>query len=243
MKRMLVGLCVVLGGCASIPSEKRSPEDPWESFNRGVFEFNQTADEWVLKPAATGYADIMPLALRKNISNFFNNLDDLNVFINDLLQLKLEQAGHTTGRLLLNTTVGFLGLFDPAAEYGLPKRNQDFGQTLGVWGIDQGPYLVLPLLGSSTLRDGVGLVADSQVKKLPFDQIEHDKTRDAAYYGGYGLNILNLRAELLGAEKLLDTAALDQYVFMRNAYLQKRQSLISGDSPKKPAVSNNELFD
>jgi len=243
MKRILMGLCVLLGGCAAIPPEKLSPEDPWESFNRGVFEFNQTADQWVLKPVATGYAEIMPLMLRKSISNFFNNLDDLNVFINDLLQLKLEQAGNTTGRLLLNTGVGFFGFFDPAGEYGLPKRNQDFGQTLGFWGINQGPYLVLPFLGSSTLRDGVGLVADSQVKKLPFEQIEHDSTRDAVYYGGLGLNILNLRAELLGAEKLLDTAALDQYVFMRNAYLQKRQSLINGDTPQKPAVSNKELFD
>lgn len=243
MKRILMGLCVLLNGCAAIPPEKLSPEDPWESLNRNVFEFNQTADRWVLKPIATGYADIMPLELRKAINNFFNNLDDINVFANDLLQLKFEQAGNTTGRLLLNTAVGFFGFFDPATVYGLSKRNQDVGQTLNFWGIDQGPYLVLPFLGSSTLRDGVGLVADSQVKKLPFDQIKHDTTRDEAYYGGLGLNILNTRAELLGAEQLLDTAALDQYIFMRNAYLQKRQSLINGDSPKKPAVSNNELFD
>lgn len=243
MKRMLVGLCVLLGGCAAIPPDKVSPEDPWESFNRGVFEFNQTADKWVMKPVATGYADIMPLVLRKNISNFFNNLDDLKVLANDILQLKFKYAGDTTGRLLLNTMVGFFGFFDPATEYGVPKRDQDFGQTLGFWGFESGPYVVLPFLGSSTLRDGVGLVADSQVKKLPFDQIKHDSTRDWAYYGSYGLNLLNVRAELLGAEKLLDTAALDPYRFMRNAYLQKRQSLISGDSPKKPAVSNSELFD
>lgn len=243
MKRMLVGLCVVLGGCASIPPEKRSPDDPWESFNRGVFEFNQTADEWVLKPAATGYATLIPAPIRRNIGNFFNNLDDLKVLANDILQLKIEKAGNTTGRLLLNTTVGFLGLFDPAAEYGLPKRDQDFGQTLGVWGFETGPYLVLPFLGSSSLRDGVGLVADTQVKKLPFDQIEHDNTRNWAYYGGYGLNILNIRTELLGAEKLLDTAATDPYIFMRSAYFQKRQALINGDKPQKPAVSNQELFD
>jgi len=139
--------------------------------------------------------------------------------------------------------VGFLGFFDPAAEYGLPKREQDFGQTLGFWGIDSGPYVVLPLLGSSSLRDSVGLVADTQLKKLPFDQIEHDNTKNWAYYGSYTLNFLNLRAELLGAEQLLDTAAIDQYVFMRNAYFQKRQTLINGDNPKKPAVSNQELFD
>jgi phospholipid-binding lipoprotein MlaA len=243
MKRILIGLCVLLSGCAAIPPDKLSPEDPWESLNRNVFEFNQTADRWVLKPVATGYADIMPLEFRKSISSFFNNLDDLNVFVNDLLQLKFEQAGKTTGRILLNTAVGFFGFFDPATVYGLPKRNQDFGQTLGVWGLESGPYLVLPLLGSSTLRDGVGLVADSQVKKLPFEQIKHDTTQDEVYYGSLGLNILNTRAELLGAEQLLDTAAIDPYIFMRNAYLQKRQSLINGDSSKKPAVSNKELFD
>jgi len=243
MKRILMGLCVLLNGCAAIPPEKLSPEDPWESLNRHVFEFNQTADRWVLKPIATGYAEIMPMELRKGINNIFNNIDDLNVFANDLLQLNFEQAGKTTGRLLLNTAVGFFGFFDPATEYELPKRNQDFGQTLGFWGIDQGPYLVLPFLGSSTLRDGVGWVADSHVKKLPFDQIKHDSTKDEAYYGSLGLNILNKRAELLGAEQLLDTAAIDQYIFMRNAYLQKRQSLINGDAPKKPAVSDSELFD
>jgi phospholipid-binding lipoprotein MlaA len=240
---MLVGLCMVLSGCAAIPPDKVSPSDPWESFNRGVFDFNQTADQWVIKPVATGYAEIMPLMLRKSISNFFNSLDDLKVLANDILQLKFKHAGDTTGRLLLNTTVGFFGFFDPAGEFGVRKRDQDFGQTLGFWGFESGPYLVLPFLGSSTLRDGVGLVADSQIKKLPFDQIEHDSTRDWAYYGSYGLNILNLRAELLGAEKLLDTAATDPYIFMRSAYLQKRQALINGETSKKPAVTDQELFD
>ncbi|MEY3221096.1 MAG: hypothetical protein RIT27_2453 [Pseudomonadota bacterium] len=243
MKSIMIGFCVLLGGCATIPAERLSPDDPWESFNRGVFEFNQTADEWVLKPVAETYADVMPLTLRKSISNFFSHLDEINVLFNNLLQLKFEQAGKTTGRFLLNTAVGFFGFFDSATVYGLPKQEQDFGQTLGFWGIDKGPYVVLPMLGSSTLRDSVGLAADISVRNLTFEQIKHDKTQNDVYYGSYTLNLLNKRAELLGAEQLLDTAALDPYLFMRNAYLQRRQALINKDAAKKPAISDKELFD
>lgn len=243
MNKFIISGCIMLSGCAAIPPEKASPHDPWESFNRKVFEFNQTADQWVIKPVASAYAKLMPLELRKSIANFFSNLDDLKVLANDILQLKLKQASDTSGRVLLNTTVGFFGFFDPASEFGVRKREQDFGQTLGVWGFDSGPYVVLPLLGASTLRDGIGIVADLQVKKLPFDQINHDLTQKQVYYGSYGLNLLNLRAELLGTEKLLDTAATDPYVFMRNAYLQKRQALINNDTAKKPTITDQELFD
>lgn len=243
MKQLTIGLCVLLGGCAAVPSNQGASNDPWESFNRGVFEFNQQADEWVLKPVAESYANITPLRLRKSISNFFSHLDDINVVFNDLLQLKFDQAGKATGRFLLNTAVGFFGFFDSATDYGLPKQEQDFGQTLGFWGIDKGAYVVLPLLGSSTLRDSVGLVADTTVKNYPFEYIKPDQTQTDIYYGSLGLKILNTRAEFLGAEQLLDTAALDPYAFMRNAYLQKRQALIDGNTAKKPAVSDKELFD
>lgn len=221
------------------PNSNDAP-DPLEGMNRAIFSFNQEADRWVLKPVAEAYTEVAPEELRNGISNFLSNLGDLKVIANDLLQLKLEQAGQDTGRFLLNTTVGFFGFFDPATEFGLPKNHEDFGQTLGVWGVPSGPYLVLPILGPSTIRDTGGLIVDGQID--PAHNIDHPGRRNAVIFTQRGLNAVDIRAKLLGSEKLLESN-LDPYEFFKQAYFQKRASQIL-DKPvnEAPTISDDELF-
>lgn len=212
-----------LSACATAPDRR----DPLEPFNREMFQFNQDFDEKIARPLAELYRDTVPLQVRKGVRNFFANLGDVIVFVNDALQMKWHEALNDAGRVMVNTTLGLGGLRDVASELGVEKRNEDFGQTLGYWGLPAGPYLVLPILGPSTFpRDTAGLVGDFYA--WPVSHME-----DAAVARGLGvLRFLQARSDLLGTESVLEQAALDRYVFVRDAYLQRRESLIrDGRSP------------
>ena len=223
---------ITLAGCAF--THPKNPADPLEPFNRGVYQFNDVVDKAIAKPVAQGYNAVMPVPGRIMVSNFFSNLDDITVLINDLLQFKLVQAFSDGGRLLINTTVGFLGLMDIATPLGLEKRNEDFGQTLGYWGVGNGPFIVLPILGPSTLRDGAGLYTDSRPSGLR--QVNHIPTRNRLY----AAQSINRRAQLLDQEKVLDEAALDRYEFIRDAYLLRRRSLVYDGNPPREKYEEEE---
>ena len=192
--------------------------DPWEGFNRTVFEFNEVLDEYALKPAAQGYQAITPDLVEAGIGNFFDNLSDVGDFVNNLLQLKGEAAVQDATRVVFNTTIGVGGLIDVATPMGLPEHDEDFGQTLGYWGTETGPYLVLPFFGPSNVRDGIGLIPDSFVD--PVGEVEHIPSRNQLY----ALRVVDTRADLLGADELLNG---DRYTAMRDAYLQRREFLVS----------------
>ncbi len=222
---------LALGGCASTG---HNPKDPFESFNRGMYRFNDTLDKAVAKPAAKGYNKVVPEPGRMMLSNFFSNLDDVIVAANDLLQFKVVQAVSDTGRIVVNTTFGLFGVADVATAIGLKKHNEDFGQTLGYWGIGSGPYLVLPLFGPSSVRDGVGLYADSLAS--PIRKVSNVDTRNEAYV----TNFIGKRASLLDQENVLDEAAIDRYAFIRDAYLQHRQSLVYDGNPPREKYDDEE---
>lgn len=213
-----------LSACATAPDRR----DPLEPFNREMFQFNQDFDEKIAKPVAEVYRNTVPAQVRKGVRNFFANLGDVIVFVNDTLQMKWHDAVNDAGRVMVNTTLGLGGLMDVASELGVEKRNEDFGQTLGYWGLPAGPYLVLPILGPSTFpRDTAGIVGDFYA--WPVSYVEDD-----AVAGGLGvLRFIQVRADLLGTEDLLEQAALDRYVFVRDAYLQRRESLIRDGRPPK----------
>lgn len=221
----------MLGGCASTG---HNPKDPFESFNRGVYQFNDTLDKAVVKPVAKGYNTVVPEPGRMMLSNFFSNLNDVVVLANDLLQFKVVQAVSDTGRIVVNTTFGLFGVADVATAIGLKKHNEDFGQTLGYWGIGSGPYLVLPLLGPSSVRDSVGLYVDSRTSVMR--KIKHVDTRNEVY----ATKLLGERAALLDQENLLDEAAIDRYTFIRDAYLQHRQSLVYDGNPPREKYDDEE---
>lgn len=224
-------------GCASVNGP--SPEhDPFESYNRAMFSFNDAVDENILKPVAAAYKDYVPSPVQSGVSNFFSNLGDILVVLNDLLQGKFSQARDDTLRVFVNSVFGLFGLFDVASHMELPKHHEDFGQTLGVWGVSDGPYLVLPFLGPSTVRDTAGLLVDSTVD--PLYDIRDSEARLAAI----ALKAVDTRAGLLGASKVLDQAAFDRYAFLRDAYLQRRKHLIYDGAPPKdnnsmPAPANS----
>ena len=189
-------------------------QDPWEGFNRGVFNFNESLDRAILKPVAQGYRFIMPDVAEQGVSNFFDNLRDVVTFFNNVLQLKPAEATQDLSRVLINTTIGIGGLFDVATAMDIPKNDEDFGQTLGAWGVESGPYLVLPLFGPSTVRDGVGIIPDMYLD--PLNQVESDELR----YGLKVLKVVDKRASLLDREGVITG---DRYTFIRDAYLQKRE--------------------
>jgi len=198
--------------------EEPADRDPWEGFNRAVFRFNDTADRWVLKPAATSYRQVTPIFMQSGISNFFGNLGEVTNTFNGVLQGKWGQAGNDAGRFLVNSTVGIAGLFDVAQYMGLERGDgEDFGQTLAVWGVPSGPYVVLPLLGPSTVRDAPAEVVDWYTDPLAY--VEHNPTR----YSLTALDMVQIRASLLQAESLLQG---DRYLLLRDAYLQRREYLI-----------------
>jgi phospholipid-binding lipoprotein MlaA len=215
-------------GCASLPSNsKRDPRDPYERFNRASYTFNDTLDRAVLKPTAKGYRAIAPQFVETGISNFFDNLDTPTTLVNDLLQGKFGAAAHDTGRLLLNTTIGIGGFFDPATAAGLDKNEEDFGQTLGKWGVASGPYLMVPFLGPSTVRDGLGEIPDEYTD--PRHYVERDVIRFSVLF----FNLLDSRARQLSLEDTLNQA-FDKYAFIRNAYLQRREYLVTdGEVPEE----------
>ena len=191
-----------------------SAEDPWESWNRKVFSFNDTLDTYALRPVARGYQKITPRPVRKSVRNFFGNLGEGKNLVNNLLQAKFHDAGVDTARFLFNTTFGVLGVFDVATRMGLQRNDEDFGQTLGKWGVDSGPYVVLPLLGPSTLRDAPALVPDVYTTVYPY--IKKDRPR----YGLAAVEVVSKRESLLKADDLVSG---DKYVFVRNAWLQNRE--------------------
>lgn len=198
--------------------EEPADRDPWEGFNRAVFRFNDTADRWVLKPVAVSYRQITPIFVQTGVSNFFGNLREVTNTTNSILQWKWGQAGNDAGRFLINTTVGIAGLFDVAEHMGLePSDGEDFGQTLATWGMPSGPYLVVPLFGPSTLRDGPARAVDYYTD--PISYVDHTATRNSLYF----TNMIQRRAGLLKAEMLLQG---DRYVLLRDAYLQRREYLI-----------------
>jgi phospholipid-binding lipoprotein MlaA len=225
---------LALGGCASTQGE-RNPQDPLEPFNRSMYKFNDTVDKAVLKPVAKGYNTVIPEPGKIMVTNFFSNLDDIIVTINDLLQLKFAQAASDGTRVLFNSTFGILGLINITDR--LDKHNEDFGQTLGYWGVSSGPYVVLPFFGPRTLRDSVGLYADSYAS--PIRLIPNIPTRNEMYV----TRTISLRAGLLGQEKILDEAAIDRYSFIRDAYLQQRQSLVYDGNPPHEKFDDDEDSD
>ena len=211
-----LGGLMALVGLSLLPamSQAASEEDPWEGFNRAMFRFNDTLDTYALKPVAQGYRAVTPQFLEDGVHNVFGNVGDVGNLANNLLQGKLHNAGVDTGRLIFNTTFGLLGFFDVAKHMGLRKNDEDFGQTLGVWGLDSGPYLVIPFLGPSTVRDATGRVPDSFLTPYPY--IDHVPTRNVTR----GVQVVDTRANLLQAERLISG---DKYVLIRNAYLQSRE--------------------
>lgn len=195
-----------------------NPEDPWEGFNRSIYAFNDTVDGAFLKPLAKGYKAVTPDVVETGISNVFSNLGEVTNIINDLLQAKFGQASNDTGRLLINSTFGLAGLFDVAKHMGLDKSaGEDFGQTLATWGVGSGPYVVLPFLGPSNIRDGFGVPVDNFLD--PIRYVDHVPTRNTAW----GTELVDLRASLLSAEAVLSG---DKYSFIRDVYLQRREFLI-----------------
>jgi phospholipid-binding lipoprotein MlaA len=220
---LMAGLVLAaLQGCASAPNAH--PRDPWEPFNRQVSSFNEGVDETIVKPVATAYEHVTPPLLRTGVSNFFGNLSDVWSLVNNVLQLKPRESIETLFRVGVNTTVGLGGVIDVATELRLEKHREDFGQTLGYWGVPTGPYLVLPLLGPSTLRDAAALPVDARGDLV--GGLNDSASRNSLT----ALRLVELRAGLLGAGRLLDNAALDKYSFTRDVYLQRRRALMRDEA-------------
>jgi phospholipid-binding lipoprotein MlaA len=221
---VLAGGFAVLAGCATVPNP--NPHDPWEPMNRKVSDFNEALDAMVLKPVATVYKDHVPPLARTGVANFVGNLGDMWSFVNSALQGRVQDAADNFARVQLNTVFGVFGIFDVASEFNIDRHREDFGQTLGRWGVGAGPYLVLPIFGPSTLRDTVALPIDRKADMVSW--IDPEFTR----YSLYTLRTVNLRANLLRASSVLEEAALDKYSFVRDAHLQRRRAAIY--SPEDP---------
>ena len=215
----------LLTGCATGGSA--NPDDPLEGFNRAMFRFNETVDKAVIKPLAEGYDYIAPTPVKTGVGNFFGNLGDLWIGVNDLLQGKVQDALSDAGRFLINTTLGIAGLFDVATEAGLEKHDEDFGQTLGKWGVGEGPYFIVPIIGPKTLRDAFALLLD--FKGNPVVWLKDDESR----YLLLGLQLVHERYTLLGTEKTLEEGTLDKYAYARDYYLQQRRYKVFDGKPPK----------
>jgi len=229
-KGLVIGVTTVCLSFAVSTQAGDNPDDPWEGFNRKTHSFNKFADTYFLKPVAKGYDWITPAPVDDGISNVFDNLGETKNFINDVLQLKLADAGTDVLRFVINSTVGVLGIFDVASGMGLDRNEEDFGQTLAAWGVESGPYIVLPFLGPSTARDGVGLVPDHF--SVPQAYIDHDETRMAVY----ATDTIDRRSDLLSAEELIQG---DEYSFIRDVYLQRREFLVNDGDVEDDFVSDD----
>ena len=214
---------VLLAGCASAPGA--DPRDPWERYNRSMYSFNEAVDTAVLKPVATACRDVLPQPVRTGVSNFFGNLGDAWSFVNNILQAKPEGALHSFWRVVINSTMGLGGVLDPATEMRLQRHREDFGQTLGYWGVPAGPYFVLPLFGPSTLRDAAALPVDAYGSAV--GHVNDVSVRNSLI----GVNVIQTRASLLTTTDFLESAALDKYSFQRDAFLQKRRNEIHDGNP------------
>jgi phospholipid-binding lipoprotein MlaA len=236
MKFLLTLLsCLLVGGCATLPSGKSDPRDPWERFNRASFKFNDTLDRAIARPVAKTYVKVIPRVIRTGISNAFNNLDNVPTIINDALQGKFSQAGHDSARFLLNSTLGLAGLFDPASAAGLDSNDEDLGQTLGKWGVKSGPYLMLPVLGPSSVRDAFSRAADTYFE--PVWYLEDDSTR----YLIRVVDLLDQRAGLLELDSQIGRS-YDRYAFIRNAWMQRREYQIKDGNVEDESLQLEEEF-
>ena len=212
---------------ASTGNRSPNPDDPWEGFNRSMFSFNEGLDRVLIKPMAKGYDVVMPTPLNTIITNFFNNIDDLMIAVNNLLQGKVTDSLSDLGRVVVNSTLGIGGLIDVATGMNLEKHDEDFGQTFARWGLGEGAYVVLPVFGSRTVRDSFGLAAD-----LPLDPVSWVNP-DILRFSMVGLRQVDARADLFSAEKVVEAGAIDKYSYLRDAYLQRRQYLIYDGQPPR----------
>lgn len=230
-QRALAALTVALslgalGGCAT--TGPANPRDPWEPFNREIQGFNDNLDRVLLKPVATAYVNTVPPLIRTGVSNFFNNVSDAWSAVNSLLQGRLQDAEENLARFHVNTMFGLLGIFDVASDLNIERHREDFGQTLGRWGVPPGPYLVLPVLGPSTLRDGLALTVDRRYDLVR--QIHDPDTRTVLT----GVRLVDRRANLLNTVNVLEGAAIDRYAFTRDAYLQHRRAeILNGEEDQE----------
>lgn len=215
---------LLLSGCATTSN---NPKDPYESFNRAMFDVNEGIDTVIAKPLAKGYDVVTPLPVKAGVGNFFSNVGDLFIGVNNGLQGKPAEGASDIARLLINSTVGILGLFDVASEMGLEKHNEDFGQTFARWGMNDGGYLFLPIIGPRTVRDTAGFVVDSYAD--PVSHVQRVHTRN----GLRVLRMVDIRASLLPSDKVVEEAALDKYQYIRDAYLQRRRNQIYDGNPPK----------
>lgn len=232
----------LITACATAPETHEAygapAYDPFEPVNRAVYTFNDRFDRYLARPVARGYRAVVPRPVRTGVSNFFANLWEPAIMVNDLLQGKVGDAASDLGRFLANSTLGVFGLFDVATGMGLERHNEDLGQTFGVWGFGPGPYLVLPFFGASSVRDGVGLYGDLQM--YPPTYLNDESTRWSVYV----LDFVDTRARLLDAGDILEQAAgEDPYVFMREAYLQRRRGLVSDGGTEEPAPLDPSIFE
>lgn len=235
---LVMGIATVLVGCASIPAGvEPSPNDPWEPFNRSVFEFNENLDAYFLKPVVTGYRFVLPEFVRDGIYNFFSNYNDIYTALNNLLQGKPSDAFSDLMRVVVNTTFGLGGFIDMATPGGLEKHKEDWGQTFGVWGVPSGPYVVLPFFGPSSVRDTLGTAADLETDYF-FKYIPDVGLRNSVT----GLRVVNARNTYYEAGDLLNGAAIDKYSFLRDAYIQRREYQINegreDEEPLMPPYEN-----
>lgn len=229
--------CYLISACATIEGPA-NPDDPFESYNRAMFAFNEGVDKYALTPISEGYKAITPEPVDVGITNFFSNIDDILVVFNDLLQFKLKQALKDLSRFVYNTTFGLGGFIDVATDFGLPKNNEDFGQTLGYWGVEPGPYLVLPIIGASSVRDGIGFAVDTTQFDPVFNNIDSEKTQ----WGLLAIKYVDLRADLLKATNIIDETAPDKYAFIRDAWQLRRLNLVHDGNPPE-LFNEDELFE
>jgi phospholipid-binding lipoprotein MlaA len=230
---ILIAASMIFGGCATTGAAgggMRGGADPFEPFNRVVAAFNAGVDKAVVKPVSQAYRFVTPRLIQGMVGNFFSNLDDVWVSANNLLQGKPKEALSDITRFTINTVFGFLGTVDIASELGLEKHREDFGQTLGVWGVPPGPYVMLPVLGPSSARDASALIVDSRA--YPLGRVSDAATR----YSLYGLRAVDTRAGFLLAEKFMDNAAVDDYAFLRNGFFQRRYGQIYDGNPPESAA-------
>ncbi len=231
---LLACVIMMLSGCAStqyIADER----DPWQGFNRTMYGFNDGLDRALLKPAAKGYQAISPDFVETGVRNFFDNLDDISIAVNNLLQGKVSNSFSDIGRLAINSTIGVLGLFDVASSMGLTKHDEDFGQTLGVWGMNSGPYIMWPFFGPSTLRDSPSLVVD----RVLLNPLTYVEIKTGERIAVVALDVVSVRAELLSLEETVEGISTDKYTFIREAYLDRRDFLVNDGSPSE----NTDLYD
>ncbi len=220
---------LLLAGCASTSEPPRDDHDTLESYNRAMFAFNDAVDKAVFKPVAKAYRRVLPEVVTTSIGNFFSNLNDVVVLLNDVLQFKFHLAAMDSSRIVFNTTFGVVGLFDVASRMELPKHNEDFGQTLGYWGFGEGYYFVLPFLGPSTVRDAIGLTGNFFTNPITWAT-----DSEAVAWSLWGLDLINRRSDLLRIERVLADDQIDPYSFQRSAYLQMRRNLVYDGNPPTP---------